>query len=178
MHLVPVNDLLSGWDCLSFTACGLAQVRVPAIPRAVFSAPLRLQSNISCWLYILHFFSRYPSILTRKKCTLYLLMTFLVVGTVCLLPLIGWPKLEFRPSLGLCSAPPYGSNPTFPVGYMSLSLIAPLCIVTGVNMKITSIAKHHRVSYFRFLISSGTMLERGWGGFGGSARRTEKFITI
>ena len=112
-----------------------------------------LQGNKCIIIFLICIFSRYPSILTRKKCTLYLLMTFLVVGTVCLLPLVGWPKLEFRPSLGLCSAPPYGSNPTFPVGYMSLSLIAPLCIVTGVNMKITSIAKHHRVSYFRFLIS-------------------------
>ena len=45
-------------------------------------------------------------------------MTFLVVGTVCLLPLVGWPKLEFRPSLGLCSAPPYDSNPKFLVGYI------------------------------------------------------------
>ena len=89
---------------------------------------------------------RYPSILTRKKCALYLTLTSLVVGTVCMLPLVGWPYLEFRPPLGLCSAPPYGSNPTFPVGYMSLSLCVPLCIVTGVNMKITSIAKHHRVS--------------------------------
>ena len=146
MHLVPVNHLLSCWDYLFLTACKLAQNRVPFVPRVVFSAPFWLQwvLNISSFFDII--FSRYPSILTRKKCTLYLLMTFLVVGTVCLLPLVGWPKLEFRPSLGLCSAPPYGSNPTFPVGYMSLSLIAPLCIVTGVNMKITSIAKHHRVS--------------------------------
>ena len=96
-------------------------------------------------------FFRYPSILTRKKCALYLLSTSLVVSTVCLLPLVGLPRLEFRPSLGLCSAPPYGSNPFFPVGYMSLSLCAPLCIVTGVNMKITSIAKHHRVSTFNLL---------------------------
>ena len=51
MHLVPVNDLLSGWDCLSVTSSGVAQIRVQTVPWAVFSAPLRLQPNISGWLY-------------------------------------------------------------------------------------------------------------------------------
>ena len=51
MHLVPVNDLLSGWDCLPVAACWVAQIRVQTVPWAVFSAPLRLQPNISCWLY-------------------------------------------------------------------------------------------------------------------------------
>ena len=51
MHLVPVNDLLSGWDCLSVAPSGVAQIRVQTVPWAVFSAPLRLQPNISGWLY-------------------------------------------------------------------------------------------------------------------------------
>ena len=71
----------------------------------------------------------------------------MVVSLVCVLPVMGWPPMVFRPSMGLCSPAPFGeANPTFAVGYITVSLCAPLCIVTGVNIKITSIAKHHRVS--------------------------------
>jgi len=51
MHLVPVNDLLSGRDCLPVAPNRVAQIRVQTVPRAVFSAPLWLQPNISGWLY-------------------------------------------------------------------------------------------------------------------------------
>ena len=55
--------------------------------------------------------------------------------------------------LGSCAPLPFGTNPFYPVGYVALTLLIPLCVVTGINMKITSIAQHHRVknSVWKFL---------------------------
>ena len=55
-------------------------------------------------------------------------------------------------TLGLCAPKPFGINPFYPVGYVALTLLIPLCVVTGVNVKITSIAQHHRVKKIQLLL--------------------------
>ncbi len=82
--------------------------------------------------------------MNNKKCIGLLVATWTIVVTVCLPTMCSWPPLVFRPDLGYC-LPAFGEAALFPIAYVSFGLITPLCLVLGVNMRITSIAQHHRV---------------------------------
>ena len=72
--------------------------------------------------------------------------------------MIAWPSLKFRQPLGMCAPAVINTNPLYPVGYIALTLLAPLGVITGVNMKMTRIARYHRVSYWKTFPRISTIL--------------------
>ena len=81
------------------------------------------------------YWKSYENFYTRRKCTLYVCMTWLMTILVSLPPFFGWAKFDYDPAQSYCFAE-WTSSKSYTIFMISVCLLEPISVMTYCYCKV------------------------------------------